>query len=108
MSIELWWNDSDRWKRRNWRITLHSVTFSNKENELGGTCGTHRRGEESIQGLVGKPKGKRPLARLRRRWDRIRTDLTQIGWGGVEWIQMASFCEYGDGPEDSGAQALAT
>jgi hypothetical protein len=33
--------------------------------------------------LVGKPEGKRPLGRPRRRWeDNIRMDLRMIGWGG--------------------------
>jgi hypothetical protein len=32
--------------------------------------------------LVGKPEGKRPLARPRRRWvDNIRMDLGEVGWG---------------------------
>jgi hypothetical protein len=36
--------------------------------------------------LVGNPEGKRPLARLRRRWeDRIRMYLREIGWGGGLW-----------------------
>jgi hypothetical protein len=40
--------------------------------------------------LVGKPEGRRPLGRPRRRWeDGIRMDLREIGWGGVEWIQLA-------------------
>jgi hypothetical protein len=40
--------------------------------------------------LVGKPEGKRPLERLRRRWEcGIRMDLREIGWGGVEWIHHA-------------------
>jgi hypothetical protein len=40
--------------------------------------------------LVGKAKGKRPLGRPRRRWDDgIRMDLREIGWGSVEWIQLA-------------------
>jgi hypothetical protein len=42
--------------------------------------------------VVGKPKGKRPLTRLRRRWeDGVRMDLREIGWGGggVEWIHVA-------------------
>jgi hypothetical protein len=35
--------------------------------------------------LVGKPEGKRPLGRPRRRWeDGIRIDLGEVGWGGVE------------------------
>jgi hypothetical protein len=40
--------------------------------------------------FVGKPEGKRPLGRLRRRWeDGIRMDLREIGWGSVEWIRLA-------------------
>jgi transcription termination factor 2 len=40
--------------------------------------------------LVGKPEGKRPLGRPRRRWkDEIRMDLRKIGWGSVDWILLA-------------------
>jgi hypothetical protein len=40
--------------------------------------------------LVGKPEGKRPLGRTRRRWvDNIKIDLLEIGWGGVGWIGLA-------------------
>jgi hypothetical protein len=40
--------------------------------------------------LVGKPQGKRPLGRLRRRWvNNIKVDLLEIGWGGVDWIELA-------------------
>jgi hypothetical protein len=40
--------------------------------------------------LVGKPEGKRPLVRPRRRWeDGVKMDLGEIGWGGVEWIHLA-------------------
>jgi hypothetical protein len=40
--------------------------------------------------LVGKPEGERPLGRPRRRWvDNIRTDLGEVGWGGVDWIGLA-------------------
>jgi hypothetical protein len=40
--------------------------------------------------LVGKPEGKRPLGRPRRRWeDGIRMDLWEIGLGGVDWIRLA-------------------
>jgi hypothetical protein len=40
--------------------------------------------------LVGKPDGKRPLGRPRRRWiDNINMDLLEIGWGGVDWIGLA-------------------
>ena len=40
--------------------------------------------------LVGKPEGKRPLGRPKRRWeDNIKMDLQQVGCGGVDWIQLA-------------------
>jgi hypothetical protein len=40
--------------------------------------------------LVGKPKGKRPLGRpRRRREDGVRMDLREIGLGGVDWIRLA-------------------
>jgi hypothetical protein len=40
--------------------------------------------------LVGKPEGKRPLGRPRRRWvDSIPMDLREIGWGGMDWIDLA-------------------
>jgi hypothetical protein len=40
--------------------------------------------------LVGKPEGKRPLGRPRRRWeDGIRMDLREIGLKGVDWIRLA-------------------
>jgi hypothetical protein len=39
---------------------------------------------------VGKPEGKRPLGRPRRRWvDCIKMDLLEIGWGGVDWTGLA-------------------
>jgi hypothetical protein len=40
--------------------------------------------------LVGKPEGKRPLGRPKRRWvDNIKMDLREIGWDGVDWMYMA-------------------
>jgi len=39
--------------------------------------------------FVGKPEGKRPLRRSRRRWvDNIRTDLQEMGFGYMDWIGM--------------------
>jgi hypothetical protein len=44
--------------------------------------------------FVGKPEGKRPLGRLRCRWeDNIRLDLREVGWEGVEWIHLAQDSE---------------
>jgi hypothetical protein len=40
--------------------------------------------------LVGKPEGKTPLGRPRRRWvDHIKMDVREIGWDGMDWIDVA-------------------
>jgi hypothetical protein len=39
--------------------------------------------------LVGKPEGKRRLGRPRHRWKKIKMDLREIGWGGMDWIDLA-------------------
>jgi hypothetical protein len=40
--------------------------------------------------LVGRPEGRSPLGRPRRRWeDNIKMDLQEVGWDGVDWIDMA-------------------
>jgi hypothetical protein len=40
--------------------------------------------------LVGKPEGRRPIGRPRRRWlDNIRMDLVEVEWGDVDWIGLA-------------------
>jgi len=40
--------------------------------------------------LVGKPKGKRPLGKPRRRWgDNIKMDLQEVRCGGIDWIELA-------------------
>jgi len=40
--------------------------------------------------LVGKPVGKRPLGRPRRRWEgNIKMDLQEAGCGGMDWIELA-------------------
>jgi hypothetical protein len=39
--------------------------------------------------LVGKPEGKRPLGSTKGRWvDNIKIDLREIGWDGVNWIDL--------------------
>jgi hypothetical protein len=40
--------------------------------------------------LVGKPEGKRTLGRPRRRWvDNIKMNLREIGWDGIDWLDLA-------------------
>ena len=52
------------------------------------TCSLCERGVYRV--LVGKPEGKRPLGRRRRRWvDNIRMDLQEVGCGYVDLIGLA-------------------
>ena len=38
---------------------------------------------------MGKPEGKRPLGRPRRRWeDNIKMDLQEVGCGGMNWVEL--------------------
>jgi hypothetical protein len=57
----------------------------------------HRRGVYRV--LVGKPGGKRPARRPRRRWDdNIKMDHQEVGCGGMDWIDLAQ--EVGGGCGD--------
>jgi hypothetical protein len=39
--------------------------------------------------LVGRPEGRQPLGRPRRRWeDNIKMDVQEVGWG-MDWIELA-------------------
>ena len=50
--------------------------------------GDERRGVYMV--LVGKPEGKRPVGRPRRRWeDNINMDIQEVGIGGMDWIKLA-------------------
>jgi hypothetical protein len=61
-----------------------------KEDEMGRACRKNWGEEEFIQDVVGKPEEKRSLGRPRRRWvDNIEMDLREIGWGGMDWIDLA-------------------
>jgi hypothetical protein len=63
-------------------------------NEVGGARGMHGRGQKSVQGLVGKPEGKRSLASPRCRWeDGIRMVLGRLAWGawiGFDWLRIGT------------------
>jgi len=59
---------------------------------MGGACsvygGEERKGVYRV--LVGKPDVKRPLGRPRRRWeDNIKMDLQKVGFGGMDWVELA-------------------
>jgi hypothetical protein len=47
-------------------------------------------GRGVYRGLVGKPEGKRPPGRPRRRWENnIKANLQEVRCGGVNWIDLA-------------------
>ena len=47
-------------------------------------------GRAAYRNLVRRPEGKRPLGRLRSRWeDNIKMDLQEVGCGGMDWIELA-------------------
>jgi hypothetical protein len=63
-------------KSRRMRWAVHVARMGEKRNAYGI--------------LVGKPEGKRPLGRPKCRWEvNIRMDLREIGWGGMDWIDLA-------------------
>jgi hypothetical protein len=86
-----------------WR-KLHNEEFHNlysspniiKSRRRKWAGHVERMGEERkvYRVLVGKPEGKRPLGRLRHRWeDGVRMDLRVIGWGvwiGFDWLSIGT------------------
>jgi hypothetical protein len=57
---------------------------------MDGACSANGEKKNAYRILVRKPDGKRPLGRPKRRWvDNIKMDLTEIGWDGVHWIDIA-------------------
>jgi hypothetical protein len=69
---------------------------------MGRTCSTYGKRREEYKVLVGKPEGKRPLGRPRRRWeDNIMIGLQEVGCGGMDWIELVEVegsCECGNEP----------
>jgi hypothetical protein len=48
-------------------------------------CSTHGEKRNAYRNLVGKPEGKRPLGRPRRRWvDNIKIDIRETRWGDMD------------------------
>jgi hypothetical protein len=56
---------------------------------MGGACRTNDGNSNAHRILVVKPDGRRPLGRPGRRWmDNIKTDLREIGWDVMDWIDL--------------------
>jgi hypothetical protein len=78
---------------------------------VGGACGTHGRGDKLYKVLVGKPEGKRPLGRPRRRREHgIRIDLKEISLDSTGSGQgpVSGCCQCGDEPSGSFATELVS
>jgi hypothetical protein len=78
--------------RRLMTCTPHPLLCGDKteKNEMGGACSSDGEGRYVYRVLVGKPEGKRPLGRPRRRWeDNTKADLQEVGCGGMDWIELA-------------------
>jgi hypothetical protein len=57
---------------------------------MGRACSTNGAKRNAYRILVGKPEGKRPLGRPRRRWvDNIKMDLREMECDGMDWIDLA-------------------
>ena len=57
---------------------------------MGWACGAYGQERGVYRVLVGKPEGRRPLGRPRRRWvDNNRMDLQEVGCGYMDWIGLA-------------------
>jgi hypothetical protein len=61
-----------------------------EKNEMGWACSMYGDGRDVYSVVVGKPEGKRPLGRPRRRWeDNIRIDLQEVESWCEDWIGLA-------------------
>jgi hypothetical protein len=59
-------------------------------DEMGRACSTKGEKRNAYRILVGQPARRRPLGRPRRRWvDNIKMKLREIGWDGMNWIDLA-------------------
>jgi hypothetical protein len=63
---------------------------------MSGACSTNGKKRNECRILVGKPEGKRPPGRLRRRWeDNIKVDIKEIErssvvWTGLIWLRIGT------------------
>jgi hypothetical protein len=60
-----------------------------KEHEIGRECSKNEK-RNARRIFVAKPERKKPLGRPKRRWvDNIKIDIREIGWGGINWINLS-------------------
>jgi hypothetical protein len=74
-----------------WTVLLPKYSGDKiKKNVMGGACRTCGGTRGAYRVLVGRPEGKKPLGRPRRRWeDKIKMNIQGVGWGDMDWIDLA-------------------
>ena len=84
-------DETSRSIQREWYSSPNIVrVIKIEKNEMGWACGAYGWGEGVYRVLLGKPEGRRPLWRPRRRWvDNIRMDLQEVGCGYMDCIGLA-------------------
>jgi hypothetical protein len=90
------WRRLQNDKLREW-YSSPSIIRMIKSRKMRWAGYVARMGEKkrSCRLLMGKPKGKGPLGRLRRRWvNNIKMDFVEIGWGHMDWLRMFSFLSF--------------
>ena len=71
-------------------LTQYCAGDKIEKNGVGGAFSAYGGGKRRVQDFSGKPGGRRPLGRRRRRWDdNSKLDLQQVGCGGMDWIELA-------------------
>jgi hypothetical protein len=69
---------------------IKSVVNNVNEDGMGRAFSTNGEKRNAYRILVGKPEEKRPLGRPGRRWvDNFKADLREIGWDGMDWMELA-------------------
>jgi 3-oxoacyl-ACP reductase-like protein len=70
--------------------TVNNITFKSRRMRWAEHVACTGETRRVYIVLVGKPEGKRPLGRSRRRWeDNTKMDLQEVGCGDIEWIELA-------------------
>jgi hypothetical protein len=71
-------------------ITKYYSVIKSRRMSWAGHVARMGKGRGAYRILVGRPEGRRPLGRPRRRWeDDFKIDLQEVGWGDMVWIDMA-------------------
>jgi hypothetical protein len=84
------WRKLDNEELHNLYSSPRKITIINLRNmKCAGNIAHIWEQRHAYRILVGEPEGKRPLGRPRRRWvDNIKMDLKEIGWSGMDWIEL--------------------